>query len=117
MKLLRNLGRGAFAALLCLSLAVWSIVPSASHAPNVIETLQKHLEMIAEHGHSHGLEEDLLWAMHGHSHDTADHDHSQAVLALANASEIDTFHLDAWRLHASPLGPSRVFRIERPPRA
>ncbi|MGI9356184.1 MAG: hypothetical protein ACR2PF_13610 [Rhizobiaceae bacterium] len=59
-------------ALVCLSLVVWSIVPATAHTSTVIETVQDHLEMIAEHGHSHGFEEDLYWAMHGHAHDAAD---------------------------------------------
>ena len=77
-------GRQAFAALLCLSLFVWSTTPAATHAPTVFETIQDHLVMAADHGHSHGFQEDLYWAMRGHSHDVADHYHSQALLALGN---------------------------------
>lgn len=77
-------GRQAFAALLCLSLFVWSTTPAATHAPTVFETIQDHLAMAADHGHSQGFQEDLYWAMHGHSHDVADHYHSQALLALGN---------------------------------
>ena len=114
---LRTFGRQAFAALLCLSLAVWSVMPAANHAPTVFETIQDHLEMIADHGHSHGFEEDLYWAMHGHSHETADHDHSQAFLSLGHGGQLVFAQRDAWRLRTSPDGPHRTFRIERPPRA
>jgi hypothetical protein len=110
---LRTFGRHAFAALLYLSLVVWSVMPAATHAPTVFETIQDHLEMIADHGHSHGFEEDLYWAMHGHSHEAADHDHSQALLEFGDRSR----SRDVWRLAASSGGPSGVFRIERPPRA
>lgn len=55
MRDLAAYGRRALSALLCLSLVVWSVVPAASHAPAVFETIQDHLEMIADHGHSHGL--------------------------------------------------------------
>lgn len=113
---LRTFGRHAFAALLCLSLVVWSVMPAATHAPTVFETIQDHLEMIADHGHSHGFEEDLYWAMHGHSHETADHDHSQALLEFGDRSGPMFGARDAWRLAASSGGPSGVFRIERPPR-
>lgn len=117
MRPLATLGRKAFAALLCLSLIVWSVMPAATHAPAVFETIQDHLEMIADHGHSHGFEEDLYWAMHGHSHDTADHDHSQAFLALGGGSDHALSDRDAWRLRGSPDGGHHTFRIERPPRA
>lgn len=117
MRPLATIGRRVFAALLCLSLVVWSVMPSATHAPAVFETIQDHLEMIADHGHSHGFEEDLYWAMHGHSHDVADHDHSQALLALGDRSHPISAYRDAWRLKASPGGRHHTFRIERPPRA
>lgn len=113
----RTFARRALTALLCLSLLVWSVLPSTNHAPKLFETIQGHLEMIADHGHSHGFEEDLYWAMHGHSHDVADHDHSQAVLAPGGASQSTTRYQTIWRLKASPGGPYRRFRIERPPRA
>lgn len=117
MRPLATYGRGAFAALLCLSLVVWSVMPAATHAPAVFETIQDHLEMIADHGHSHGLEEDLAWAMHGHDHDAADHDHSQAFLAPGTGSDHAAVEQGAWRMQGSPGGGHHNFRIERPPRA
>lgn len=56
-------------ALVCLSLVIWSLAPSASHVPYIFEVVAEHTDMIADHGHSHGFEEDLFWALHGHSHD------------------------------------------------
>jgi hypothetical protein len=104
-------------ALLCLSLFGWSILPSLSHVPRIAETLEEHAQMVADHGHSHGLAEDLLWALHGHSHDAIDHDHSPALaVAVANGGVCPAAQ-DAWRLRASQSGPHRIFRIERPPRA
>ncbi|MGY3670963.1 hypothetical protein ACW9UM_19200 (plasmid) [Marinovum sp. KMM 9989] len=105
------------AMLLCAAVLVWSVVPTSSHAPAVLDVLQDHSEMIAEHGHSHGLEEDLLWAMHGHSHDTMDHDHSQAVVLGPNmaAKPVEVYRT-AWRLRAATENPLRVYLIERPPR-
>lgn len=117
MRPLATYGRQAFAALLCLSLIIWSILPAATHTPTVFETIQDHLEMIADHGHSHGLNADLYWAVHGHSHDAADHDHSQALPALGDRSHPTSAYRDAWRLWASPGGGHHTFRIKRPPRA
>ncbi|MFC3613000.1 hypothetical protein ACFORG_04445 [Lutimaribacter marinistellae] len=117
MRPLATYGKQAFTALLCLSLVFWSVIPAATHTPAVFETIQDHLEMIADHGHSHGFEEDLYWAMHGHSHDVADHDHSQALLALGDRSHPTSAYRDARRLKASPGGGHHTFRIERPPRA
>ncbi|NOD65608.1 hypothetical protein [Ruegeria sp. HKCCD6109] len=118
-------------AALCLALVVWSVTPSFSHAPAIFETIQDHLEMVEDHlemvedhlemvedhGHSHGFEEDLFWAMHGHSHDVVDHDHNQAFLT-SGPGIAPEFHLgEAWRRLASANGPTRQFRIDRPPRA
>jgi len=117
MQTWRTLGRQVLAAVICLSVAIWSVLPTATHVPIVLETLQDHAEMIATHGHSHGLAEDLSWALHGHSHDAMDHDHGQAFLAAAHVSETLDHVTDVWRFHPSPKMASRVFRIDRPPRA
>jgi fermentation-respiration switch protein FrsA (DUF1100 family) len=104
-------------ALLCLSLVVWSMLPSLSHVPRIVETLTEHAQMIADHGHSHGFAEDLLSALHGHSHDAIDHDHSPALAVAPASAGAWPATPDAWRLRASQTGPNRIFRIERPPRA
>ncbi len=104
------------AALLCAALLIWSLMPAFSHAPLIFETIQDHSEMIAEHGHSHGLEEDLAWAIHGHGHDTADHDHSQAILIAGRISQPFQGYWDLTRPETSDAGPWPVHRIERPPR-
>lgn len=110
-------GRQGLLAIACLALVVWSIAPSASHVPRVIETLQEHAQMIATHGHSHGLEEDLLWAMHGHSHDAADHDHSQAVLLPSRQAHSHIATKADWRGLSVEQGSPPHFRLDRPPRA
>lgn len=117
MVAMRTFGRRSFAALLFVALVAWSLVPSSSHASAVFETIQNHLETIADHGHSHGFEEDLYWAMHGHSHDAADHDHSQALLMPGPGSLPTDAYRGAWRLSAAPGGPYSGFLLERPPRA
>ena len=110
-------GRRAFVTLLCLSLIVWSVAPTSAHTPAVFKTIQDHLEMAVDHGHSHGFEEDLYWAMHGHSHDVADHDHNHAYLTKGSPTE-PIVALSEILLGISAFGgPFRHFRIERPPRA
>lgn len=117
MRLWRNRGQKALAALLCLSLLVWSIMPSIAHAQRIADTLQEHAQTIAEHGHSHEVDQDLLWALHGHSHDAVDHDHSHAMAALGDRSGPMPGKQDTWSLRPSRSGPCRLFLIERPPRA
>ena len=118
METLRAIAQAGFALLLALSVALWSVAPAASHAPIVFETIHDHFEMIETHGHAHGsLAEDIYWAMHGHSHDTADHDHSPAVLALAMREMAYPPSRDLRRPQAAETGPTRAFRILRPPRA
>jgi hypothetical protein len=112
----QKIGQRALAALLCLSLVVWSTLPSISHVPILVETLQEHAQMIAEHGHSHGFEEDLVWALHGHSHDAADHDHSKVLAALGDTSAPIPGQR-AWPSRPSQERPHPIVRIERPPRA
>lgn len=111
-----GLMRRGLAALLCLCLLFWSSQSVTSHIPDVLATLQDHAEMIETHSHSHGFEEDLAWALHGHSHDVTDHDHSTALLLrgsyVATWDAPDTAGFSArhfWR-------PGPVYRHERPPR-
>ncbi|MCZ4262676.1 hypothetical protein O4G76_17710 [Limimaricola sp. G21655-S1] len=113
---LRTIGQGALAGLLGLAIVIWSVMPATSHAPAIFETLQDHAEMMAEHGHTHGLEEDLYWAMHGHSHDSADHDHSPAVLTFTASTGAFEVYRTAWRLRSDTVRRRPTFLIERPPR-
>jgi hypothetical protein len=92
-------------------------MPSFTHAPSVFETIQEHLEMVEDHGHSHGFEEDLYWAMHGHSHYVADHDHTQAFLTPSRDADPFSEFSDPWWQTTANNGPSRQFPIDRPPRA
>ncbi len=118
MGTLRTISSATSALILGLAIALWSIAPASSHAPVVSEAIEDHFERIETHGHAHGsLAEDIYWAMHGHNHDNADHDHSPAVLALIVRDTAVPPTRDLWRLRASGAGPTRIFRIERPPRA
>lgn len=111
------MGQQMFVLLACFALAVWTLAPSSSHTPKTIETQQEHAEMVSDHGHSHGFEEDLIWAMHGHGHDVSDHDHTQASLPLGRAVEIFVAYRSTWQGFASSHGPPPLYRLDRPPRA
>lgn len=117
MVTLRTTGTAVIATLLCAAVFVWSVMPTTSHAPAILEVLQEHAEKVFDHGHSHGLEEDLAWAVHGHNHDSVDHDHSQAVVVGNNLSPqpLDIYKT-AWRLSSTTSDTLKRYQIERPPR-
>ncbi|WP_306142598.1 hypothetical protein [Roseibium sp. MMSF_3412] len=100
----------------CMCLCVWTTVPSASHTPKILETVQEHLQLIEDHGHSHGFEIDLLWAMHGHQHDLADHDHNTAVLVKSGPKSPHVFDTSSWRLPVSDAKSALTSPPKRPPR-
>lgn len=104
------------AVVTCIALAFWTVAPNTSHVPKLLNVLQDHAEMVAEHGHSHGLEEDLIWAMHGHNHDVADHDHSHAVLLQPRSAALPLVTASTWHGRALAHWSPPVFRLERPPR-
>jgi hypothetical protein len=116
MKPLAAFGKHMFAALMCLSIVIWSVVPAGPHTPTVLKVIEDHLQMIADHGHSHGFEEDLFWAAHGHSHEAADHDHNQVLLALGLQTLPEIYSRDTLRARSALDGSHHNFKIERPPR-
>ena len=92
----RFAGYSRLALVLLLSVAIvsWSVVSSVSHTTFVVSDLEHHHhdEDVSGHGHSNSEAEDLWWALHGHSDDKADHDHStfyihNAAKAEARAAE------------------------------
>ena len=98
-----------------LSFVIWSVVPSTPHVPNVLETIEQHLEMVAEHGHSHGFEEDFWWAMHGHQHDVTDHDHSPLYIVFAKINSRDV-GADNWQTFVPRTKVPPFYKIKRPPK-
>ena len=91
-------------------------MPTPPHVPSIIETLGQHAEIIAEHGHSHGLAEDIFWALHGHGPDVAEHDHGAATLTVPPRAQIFPLPRDAAQLVVAVEKPWIGFGIERPPR-
>lgn len=72
--------------------------------------------MIEDHGHAHGLIEDLLWDRHGHSHDATDHDHNPAMLVFGISQDPLLVFGVMQPFPISTNSSSEIFRIDRPPR-
>jgi hypothetical protein len=106
----------AVATLCVLALIVSTALPTP-HVPRLLQVLNDHAQMIAEHGHSHGLEEDIAWAMHGHSHEKVDHDHSVAILPEHRFDVTPVEIAVIWHAPNSGNEPPPVYRQLRPPRA
>jgi hypothetical protein len=102
--------------MVCLSIALWAMMPTPPHVPSIIETLDQHAEGIAEHGHAHGLAHDIFWALHGHGPDVAEHDHGAATLTAQPWAQIFPLPRDAAQLLSAVEKPWIAFGIERPPR-
>lgn len=99
-----------------VAIALWAVVPEPAHVPTVLETLQEHATFIVEHGHSHGFAEDLAAAIHGHSHDAMEHDHSLATLVIAPGTQFICAESTLDRPPPSGACSGLLLRIERPPR-
>ena len=127
MGVVTTFGQSALAVLICLSLWVWSATPAAGHAPTAVETDQhapgehhagRHKPgTIAEDGHAHGVEEDFHRMLHVLGQNAADHDHGQVMPVLDGPYGQAVIDRETWRPPPHPGGPTRLFLIERPPRA
>jgi hypothetical protein len=91
-------------------------MPTPPHDTSIIEIIEQHAEMIAEHGHSHGLAEDIFWALHGHGPDVAEHDHGAATLTVPPRAQLFSLLGDSAPLLSAMAKPWIAFGIERPPR-
>ena len=101
---------------ICFSLLYVSLLPHPPHQPTLFQTLQEHAAFMAEHGHAHGFDEDLADAIHGHTHDVLEHDHSVATLAVPPIAAQSVDFLSILRPPKTVAHPGRLYRIERPPR-
>ena len=105
------------AGLICLCLTLWSFQSVSSHTSDASLNIPDQVEIVDDHGHSHGFETDLAWANHGHSHDVADHDHNQVMqpadtprMTWENSGRVWNSTEKSWF-----SGPS--YSLDRPPRA
>lgn len=104
-------------ALLCVVALIAAAAVPTPHVPRLLLVLSDHAEMVAEHGHSHGLEEDIAWALHGHSHEKLDHDHFSALLPSPEGMMTNLPTDTLWRSPDAGHHPPPVHRELRPPRA
>ncbi len=104
-------------AILCLTITIWCVAPAPLHQPVTTESLLQQAEMIADHGHTHGPEENLYHVLHGHSHDVAEHDHSIAIMPTLNMAQLTINPIALVRREFPPENPWHVFPFERPPRS
>lgn len=102
------------AALCCLLALLWALPSATVHVPG--PPSERQPIMVMEHGHAHSPAMDLLWAMHGHSHEVMDHDHSPAIPPLASTALPVREPVTVVADRVSEGGPATVYRIERPPR-
>lgn len=110
-------GRRLVSLVAAVALVVWSVAPASDHVPKLLQVIADRALMIETHGHAHGLEQDIAWAMHGHSHDKADHDHSPAVLVAHRSTASALATSTSWNGPALAHWSPPVFRLIRPPRA
>lgn len=110
-------GQGALAVMVCLSLWVWSAAPAAGHGPTAVDTVQHHLAAIAQDGKADSSGPDPIRALHGLGCDALDHDHGQVMPAVGGPHGQAIIDRETWRPPPHPGGPTRLFLIERPPRA
>ena len=109
--------RNAAVACLCLMLGVSMFVPSSHHSQKIAATVVDHIEMIADHGHSHGFLEDLIMAANGHNPDVPEHDHSQVFLLPGQKLTVLQVNNEAWLPFPMVLRDDLRFGLDRPPRA
>ncbi len=109
--------RGGLFAALCCAFMAWSMNPDVGHLPKLLTVLEGYGQVVADHGHTHGIIEDFLWAMHGHPHDLADHDHGTELLPSVAAPPPPLTHRRPPPAQPANGVPSPIFRFDRPPRA
>lgn len=102
---------------LCAIFLVSTVRVDLGHLPKLLDVLQEHAEMIADHGHSHGLDEDIVTAMLGHTHGLGDHEHVPDLLLSATDSYLpQAFDEDREPgVFKASLAP--IFLFKKPPRA
>ena len=101
---------------LCVSVAFWSLNGATRHDPAQMAAQAEKQTEIADHGHSHGEALDLIWTLHGHAHDTADHDHNSALTPAPVSLAFQSVSRQLAPLTDRAASPPPSFGFERPPR-
>ena len=104
-------------AFICLAIALSALLPMPQHLPAFHEVLEQIELRIAEHGHSHGLAEDLDAALHGHGHEAVEHEHGTAIPASAPSPPVPPSPGKQTTSSQLAVTPGIPDGILRPPRA
>ena len=102
---------------MCGAFVLSAVRPDLGHMPNVLDVLSEHAETALDHGHSHGLEEDIFAALQGHAHGLGDHEQVPDLLPVATVKQTPQVFVGYRSARLSDASPTPVFVFERPPRS
>ncbi|WP_281685487.1 hypothetical protein [Thalassobaculum salexigens] len=102
---------------ICGAFLISAVRPDLGHLPNLLDVLSEHAETAHDHGHSHGLEEDIFTALQGHAHGLGDHEHVPDLLPVANVGPMPQTFGGYRSARLSDASPTPIFLFERPPRS
>lgn len=102
---------------MCGAFLLSAVRPDLGHLPNLLGVLSEHAETELDHGHSHGLEEDIFTALRGHAHGLGDHEHVPDLLPVATVRDIPQVFASYLGTRLPDASPAPVFLFEKPPRS
>jgi hypothetical protein len=92
------------------------VMSTPSNILSIIVYLEKNAELIANHERSHGIPKGIFWALRGHNHDVAKHDHGTSMFSRPPRVQVNLRPRDIEYAIVSLESPWIEIRIERPPR-
>jgi len=101
---------------LCAIFLISTIRVDLGHLPKLLDVLQDYAETIADHGHSHGLAEDILTMVLGHAHGLGDHEHVPDLLLSVSDGYAPQVKGEQRNLGLFEADSGPTFLFERPPR-
>ena len=113
---LRNLRRIVLVCM-CGAFLLSAVSPDLGHLPNLFNVLSEHAETVIDHGHSHGLEEDIFAVLLGHAHGLGDHEQVPDLLAVATVGNTSQVFVGYRSTRLPDARPAPIFGFERPPRS
>lgn len=102
---------------MCGAFLLSAVRPDLGHLPNLLDVLSEHTETALDHGHSHGVEEDVFDALQGHAHGLGDHEQVPDLLAVATVGNTSQVFVGYRSTRLPDASPAPIFLFERPPRS